>query len=330
MAQTRFTGPVKSDAGFRFDTSNSSLTGVGDVTWNPVYGTINIGMPGGVTQQVGMETYIYVDNATGSTIPNGTVVSFGGVNGLIEAVPFDASGVIPALYLLGVTTQDIASGGSGYVTVFGEVHELNTSVWQSGDILYADPAVPGGLTAVKPTAPNAVVVVAAVLVSGTTDGALFIRTTIPLEQFYGDFSRMTNMTVPTIDTAYTLEFTSTEQSNGVVLGTPASRVVVPESGLYRVQANIQLSSSSSSAKAFRAWYRKNGVDVPNSARLVTVSENNGFTQIILDLTASLNANDYIEIVYSADSTNVTLNAVAATGYSPAGPSVRMTITQAQL
>lgn len=183
MGQTRFTGPVKSDAGFRFDTTAVGTPDVGDVVWNADDGTIDVGLPNGVTMQVGQEMYFLARNQTGSTIPNGTVVMFAGAlgnSGRLLMQPAVASAVVPPVYIMGVTTHDVPSGSNGYVTEFGLVRGIDTrggaENWQDGDILYVNPAVPGGMTNVAPVAPLPAIIVAAVT-NAAPNGNIFVRPT---------------------------------------------------------------------------------------------------------------------------------------------------------
>jgi hypothetical protein len=44
---------------------------------------------------------------------------------------------------------------------------------------------------------------------------------------------------------------------------------------------------------------------------------------------TLAANDYIEVFYSSNDTNVTIDNVAATGFAPEAPAVVLAVTQVQ-
>lgn len=310
----------------------TAVVAEGEMTWNPDDATVNLGMEYGVIQQIGQETYARVGNTTGSTIPNGTVVGFAGAApGALLVQPYLADGSMPTLYILGVMTHDLPdSGDRGYCTTWGFVRGIDTSAFSVGDVLYASPSTAGGLTNVKPTAPDHCIPIAACITSSSTDGVIFVRPTIEQEQYYGNFFANTDQTVAAINTPYAVTFDTAGTSNGVVIGTPASRLVVPESGLYQIEASIQLGSTSASAKNLWYWVRKNGVDVDNSARLVTSDVNNGYTPASLTANVSLGAGDYVEIMYAADDTAIFLDAVAATGFAPAAPAVRATVTQAEL
>ena len=301
--------------------------------WNSVDETLNLGMAYGVTQQIGQETYARVENNTGVTIPNGTVVGFAGVGvgGTLRVAPYLADGVQPSLYILGVMTHDLPdSQDRGYCTVWGSVRTLDTSAFSVGDILYASPLVAGGLTNVKPTAPDNVVVVAACLVSDATDGVIFVRPTITQMQYYGVFAKTVDTTPAATNTAYPITFDTTRLSNGVVIGGTASQLIVPESGLYQFVATLQFISNSGVDKNIWVWYRKNGVDIANSARLLTVSVNGAYTPLSINEAISLNANEYVELVYASSNTDVRIDAVPATAFAPSAPAVVIEVNQVQL
>jgi len=301
--------------------------------WNSVDETLNLGMAYGVTQQIGQETYARVENNTGVTIPNGTVVGFSGVGagGTLRVAPYLADGSQSSLYILGVMTHDLPdSQDRGYCTVWGSVRTLDTSAFSVGDILYASPTVTGGLTNVKPTAPDNVVVVAACLISDPTDGVIFVRPTISQMQYYGVFAKTVDTTPALIDTAYPITFDTTRISNGVVIGGTTSQLIVPESGLYQFVATLQFISNSAVDKNIWVWFRKNGVDIANSARLITVSINGAYTPISINEAISLNALDYVELVYASNNVNVRIDAVPATAFAPSAPAVVIEVNQIQL
>ena len=300
--------------------------------WNDDDATLNIGMEYGVSQQVGLETYARVENNTGVTIPNGTIVGFvgAGAGGALSIAPYLADGSQPSLYILGVMTHDLPDTGTqGYCTSWGYVRDLDTSSFSVGDLLYPSPTVAGAFTNVKPTAPDNVIPIAACLVSDASDGIVFVRPTIEQMQYYGVFSKTTDATPAAINTAYTLTFDSTDISNGVTIGTPTSRIVVPASGLYQLEARVQISSGNSSKKDVYVWFRKNGTDVPNTTRIVTSDVSNGYVTVALTETISLAASDYIEMAYAANDTNVTVDSVASTAFAPAAPAIILTVTQVQ-
>lgn len=312
-------------------TASTHINRIRRLAWNSTDQAPEVGMDYDVIQQIGLEWYARVGNTTGSTIPNGSVVGFAGAtpNALLVA-PYLADGSSSSLYILGVMTHDLPdSGQKGYATVWGFVRDLDTSAFTAGDILYASPTVAGAFTNVKPTAPNNVIPIAACIVADATSGVIFVRPTIEQQKYYGIFTKTTDQTPAVINTEYLLTFDNTQISNGVAIGAPASRIVVPESGLYNFDATVQLTSGSSSAKNIWVWWKKNGTAIANSARLVTSDINNGYIPIALSEFFSLAANDYIEMAFAADSPNVTVDSVAATAFAPASPAIILNVTQIQ-
>jgi hypothetical protein len=284
------------------------------------------------TENAALTQYTVVENTTGSTIPKGSVVGFVGVgaNNVLSVAPYLADGSSPSLYILGVMAEELPdSGATGLCCVWGNVSGINTSAFSVGDVLYASPTVAGGFTNVKPTAPDNVIPIAAVLVDSATAGDIFVRPTIEQQKYYGEFTKTSDQSPAVINTAYALTFDNSDISEGISIGSPASRIVVVQSGLYQFDATVQISSSSSSAKTVWLWFRKNGTDVANSARLVTININNGYTAVSMSEFFSLAANDRIEIMFAANDTAITVDNVAATAFAPAAPAVVLAVSQIQ-
>jgi hypothetical protein len=316
-----------------FNGSAPHVSRIRRMAWNETDQTVDLGMEYDVVQQVGLETYARVANFTGVTIPNGTVVGFTGAipDSALSVAPYLANGATNTLYVVGVMTHDLPdTGQKGYCTVWGFVRDVDTSGFTLGDILYASPTVAGGLTNVKPTAPNNVVPIAAVLQVSATDGVIFVRPTIEQQIYYGEFTKTNSQSPVAANTAYPLLFTNTEIANGVSIGTTTSEIYVAQAGLYNIAVSVQITSNNSAQKSIWVWLRKNGTtDFPNSARVASITLNNGYLVVTLNEVASLLAGDFIEVMYAADNTNVSIATVAATAFAPAAPAVILAVTQTE-
>ena len=119
-----------------------------------------------------------------SNITKGQVVMFTGTlgaSGGLTAAP--ATGLLPeqANFILGVSKDTFTTGNWGNIQYFGEVKGFDTTGgaenWVQGDVLYYNPSVTGGLTKIKPTAPAAIAVVAAVVYVSANNGIVFVRPT---------------------------------------------------------------------------------------------------------------------------------------------------------
>lgn len=143
---------------------------------------------------------------------------------------------------------------------------------------------------------------------------------------FGVFSDSTTQTAAAINTAYGVTFDTTDNSHGVTIGSPTSRVYVDRSGTYNFQFSMQLDKTSASAKNVWIWYRINGVDVANSATKVTLAGSSSATVAAWNFIDELNANDYFELIWSTDDTGCVIKAAAAAAPVPAIPSVILTVS----
>lgn len=171
-----------------FDLNPTVTLNQGDLSWNTVEGTLNLGLTNGSSLQVGQENIRLVRNATGVTISNGTVVMFDGTigaSGRVKVKPFTAT---PGSHHLvyGIATQDILSGTDGIITIDGKVRGINTTgstvseTWLDGDVLYVKPNDAGKLTKVEPIGVDIKMPIATVIHSHTA-GVLEVRV-LPIDE----------------------------------------------------------------------------------------------------------------------------------------------------
>jgi hypothetical protein len=161
------------------------------------------------------------------------------------------------------------------------------------------------------------------------DVGIYAPAKLIYEGFYGQFKKTASVSPAAANTAYAITFDTTEESNGVSIGSPASRIVVTEAGIYNFSAHFTVLSNNSSAKTTYFWFRKNGTDVSASTFLSTSDINGGHMASGRDNFFSLVAGDYIELMWAADSTSIELHASAATAFAPSGPSCLLSVMQVQ-
>ena len=153
--------------------------GAGNVFYDAVNRCMAVQCGPETTLQVGQEAVVLVQNNTGSTLANGHAVYVTGANGDIPYVAHAQANDIAKTSILGILTQDILDGQTGFATTRGIIHDVNTSGFAAGDILYLDPATPGHFTNVKPEPPNYVVRLGRALVINATTGSIYSQ---PVEQ----------------------------------------------------------------------------------------------------------------------------------------------------
>lgn len=178
---TNMSGGISSPTFLQYALTGGGASAVGKTWWNST-GTLNIGMGGGnIVQQVGEELFIY-GKAT-SAIANGQVIwhtGSVGLNGTLTFAPVPLGNTNPS-DIIGLATEDIASGQFGRITRFGIVHDLDTTgtpygeTWVEGDNLYYNPAYVGGLTNVAPSAPNQKTLIGQVITVDDTAGAIQVN-----------------------------------------------------------------------------------------------------------------------------------------------------------
>jgi len=165
----------------QFNLAPTSLPTVqGTMYWDSDKETVDVVL-NGTTGSIFQDTFFFVKNQTGASIPKGTVVRANGTvgsSGRILATPFLADGSFDSKFCLGVTTELINNGEDGRVTYFGSIRGIDTSMYAAGTVLYASPTVVGGFTATEPNGPtNNIISVAIVVNSSINNGSIFVRPT---------------------------------------------------------------------------------------------------------------------------------------------------------
>ena len=121
--------------------------------------------------------YYNVKNSSGSTIAKGAGVMAVGADGNSGHILIDemvADGSVEPKFFLGILETELNNGSTGRVVHFGELDHINTNAFETGDVLWCDPANPGGFTVTEPLAPNVKIAPAFVIFSGT-NGKLKVR-----------------------------------------------------------------------------------------------------------------------------------------------------------
>lgn len=152
--------------------ANHNVT-TGQLAWNSVDQTIDIGLSGGSILQVGHELLIYAHNITGFTIPNGTPVAVvaGNLDGDLHIAPASNDN-INAYSTIAITTQTIENNTKGYCTKVGKVRNINTSTFTPEDKLYL--GINGTITNIEPIFPLHSIELGYCLTSDSFNGIIFV------------------------------------------------------------------------------------------------------------------------------------------------------------
>lgn len=156
----------------QLNTGATVTPAVGKIWWDGGT-TLSIGMTANVTGHSCEDLFFYIKAS--SAISKGQVIMFTGsvgASGVATGAP--ATGLTDGSYIMGVAAEDIANNGFGLVQYNGTLRNVNTSGFADGDILWYNPAVTGGLTKTKPSAPNVKVQIAATVNGGSSGGGVIL------------------------------------------------------------------------------------------------------------------------------------------------------------
>ena len=136
----------------------------------------------------------------------------------------------------------------------------------------------------------------------------------------------------TSTTSAAMNLDSVTVSSGITCTVPDSKVYFGYDGIYNIQFSCQLLNYTTSEDNVTVWFKKNNVDVDNSASIQQVNSkhgsNPGAAILALNFVDSFDSGDYFELYWAS----VTGNTVLATfppGTSPvhpASPSLILTVS----
>ncbi len=158
----------------QFNTANPGADAEGRLRWNAEDGTLNLrGRDGMVTLQLGQESLQVVKNNTSNALANGAVVRVTGSSaGRMTVDLADNATVAGATGVIGVLTNNVAAGAEGYVTTYGMVHDINTSAWPVGSVLYLNGS--GTMTSSRPIN-GRIVQIGYVIEQHATTGTIYVN-----------------------------------------------------------------------------------------------------------------------------------------------------------
>ena len=111
----------------------------------------------------------------------------------------------------------------------------------------------------------------------------------------------------------------------ITRGTPTSKIIVANTGVYNFQFSAQLDKTGGSASSVYIWPRVNGVNLPNSATKVVIDGPNNEIVPAWNFVLVMEARDYFELAWQSSDTDVVIREEAASGNIPEIPSIILTV-----
>ena len=129
--------------------------------------------------------------------------------------------------------------------------------------------------------------------------------------------------------SHSIQFNSTDYSAGVTISNN-TRIVLANVGIYNIQFSAQLDRiTTTGVDKIDIWFRKQGLDIPNTNTSVTISGNANTAKIVAswNIYLQLNAGEYVQLMYSVTDLQIKILAQAENLIvpHPATPSVIVTI-----
>ena len=141
---------------------------------------------------------------------------------------------------------------------------------------------------------------------------------------HGAFQDSTDQVAANTTTAYAITFNTTDFSNGVTIAS-SSRITVADAGIWNLQFSIQFTNTTNASQDVDVWFRVNGTNIDNSNSRFGFAPRKGAGDpyhiiAAMNYFVSLNATDYVQIMWRPTDTGVSIEQYAA-GTSPTRPAV---------
>lgn len=168
-----------------FNQSTPSTPQVARILWDSTYGTLSLGLQGGVVSaKIGQDLFVRVVNKVGIDIlrANYQVVRVTGAQGQRPKVDFaQATSDATSTETIGLVAENIGNNAEGFVITNGILQGINTTgslqgeTWADGDIIYLSGATAGRITNIKPPAPTPTIILGYVLYANSNQGRIFVK-----------------------------------------------------------------------------------------------------------------------------------------------------------
>jgi len=222
--------------------------------------------------------------------------AYGDIN-LFGNITLDGTGVLDA--------KDIVSNND--LAIYGTITDGNSSIGTPGQVLTA-----------------------------TGGNVLWEDAEVAFTSYRGSFYSLVDqtLTAPNTAKAIALEVTDAVVTNGVSItsdGVNLTRITFAHAGVYNILFSAQLENSAGSSQTASFWLRKNGLiladNVPDTNGKIELQGGTNHAMAAWNYFIDVNAGDFIHLMFAATSTNISLVHDAASGPSPATPSIILTVNK---
>jgi len=145
------------------------------------------------------------------------------------------------------------------------------------------------------------------------------------EKFYAVYCSTQTQTLGAVGVGQPITFNTLESNQDITVS--GSNITIPTAGVYNIQFSAQLDRTGGGVDNAYIWLRKNGVDVPRSNTVVTVSGNAGAAKIVAawNFVVTVTAGDVFQLYWTGTHSTIELLSQAYDSL-PLIPSVILTVT----
>ena len=132
--------------------------------------------------------------------------------------------------------------------------------------------------------------------------------------------------IAVVDTAQVVTFNQTYLESGFSInGASNSQITATYGGVYNFQFTTQIVSGSASSKTVYLWISRDGTDLGYTAKDIVLQGSSDVNEATWNFNLDLAAGEYVEMKWSSDSMDASLNSEAATSPHPGVASAVVTI-----
>ena len=146
---------------------------------------------------------------------------------------------------------------------------------------------------------------------------------------YGSWFSTQDQTAAATNTAYNFTVNNIDYEEGISVKSN-SQFTVKESGTYNIQFSAQIhhrtGGGGGAGDSIWIWLKKNGSSVANSATRLNLSSGK-YAVAAWNFISQLNHDDYLELAWAADTTQMAIEYETASSPKPAVPSLIVTMNQ---
>ena len=168
-------------------------------------------------------------------------------------------------------------------------------------------------------------------VKGNGTSAFTAAATVPYADLAGRaFAQPSSTADQTGNVAAATAVTFNTDLTGTGISVVAStQITLAAAGTYMLAPSIQFVNSAAADSNVTVWLRKNGTNIANSARILTVPKtgDGGSAVFSLNFFDTVTAGQYIEIMWLPASVTVTVEAFVIGAIAPAVPSILCPVTR---